>query len=117
MRQRTKTLLLCADIVQVEWSDDRGVPRRSPAILEEIQPSGALLLLDTDCPPHKANAVRLSPCGYRGKARRSTESPSGYHIEIAFDKGVRWHPADYQPTHSFNPNSRPTPPAAPGPHH
>lgn len=104
MRHLPKNLLLCADIVHVEWSDSRGVSRRSAAILEEIQPSGAMLLLDTDTPPRKAGSIKLSPCGYRGKARCWTESPSGLHVEIAFDKGVRWNPADYQPTHAYNPH-------------
>lgn len=101
VRHRQQPLLLCADIVRLEWSDDRGVACRSAAILEEIQPSRALLLLDHDSPPNRKIPITLLPGGYRGKARRCITSPSGYHLEITFDKGVRWHPADYQPSHAY----------------
>jgi hypothetical protein len=109
-------MLLCSDIVQIEWCDDRGVSRRTPAILEEINTSGALLLLDIEKPPRRADAVRLSPCGYAGKARKCQASASGFLIEVTFDPGVRWSFDKYLPSHLFDPQTlvaRPEPAPAP----
>jgi hypothetical protein len=96
---------LCSDIVHIEWSDRRGIARRTIAILEEINPSSALLLLDIDRPPCCADAVRLSPCGYAGRARNCRASDSGFHIEITFDPGSRWSVEEYRPSHCFDPNT------------
>ena len=98
-------MLLCSDIVQFEWSDALGVSRRTPAILEEINTSGALLLLDIEKPPRRADAVRLSPCGYAGKTRKCQASASGFLVEVAFDRGVRWSFDKYLPNHLFDPET------------
>ncbi len=98
-------MLLCSDLVQLEWADDRGVSRRSVAILEEINPSGALLLLDVDQVPRRSHPVLLSPCGYAGKARQRQISESGVLLEITFNRGVRWSLDDYRPRHAFDPRT------------
>ena len=98
-------MLLCSDLVQLEWSDDRGVFRRTAAVLEEINPSGALLLLDIDQPPRRAAAVLLSPCGYSGKARQCHQSAAGFLLEIAFDPCFRWSVDKYEPNHFFDPQT------------
>jgi len=105
-------MLLCSDIVQLEWSDDMGIPRRTPAILEEIHSSGAMLLLDIERPPRRADAVRLTPCGFAGKARKCKPSASGFLVEVAFDPGVRWSYDRYLPDHLFDPQTLASPPDA-----
>jgi len=102
---RNKATLLCSDLVQLEWADDSGVFRRAAAILEEIHPSGALLLLEADYPPSRAVPVLLSPCGYAGKARHRRVSDSGVLLQITFDRGVRWCVDEYRPTHAFDPTT------------
>ena len=98
-------MLLCSDLVQLEWADDRGVFQRAAAILEEINPSGALLLLDIDEAPRRCHPVLLSPCGYAGRARQCRVSDAGVLLEITFDRGVRWSLDDYRPSHSFDPRT------------
>ena len=98
-------MLLCSDLVQLEWADDRGVFRRSAAILEEINASGALLLLDMDQVPRRSHPVLLSPGGYAGRARQCLVSDAGVRLEIAFDPGFRWSVEEYRPRHSFDPRT------------
>ena len=105
MRLRNKAILLCSDLVQIEWSDERGIFRRTTAVLEEINPCGALLLLDIDQPPRRADAVLLSPCGYSGKARQCRQSAAGFLLEIAFDPAFRWSVDKYEPKHFFDPQA------------
>ncbi len=103
-------MLLCSDLVQLEWADNRGVSRHTAAILEEIKPSGALLFLESDQPPNQRDPIRLTPCGYTGRARRCRSAASGYLLEIAFDPGIRWCVDEYKPTHHFDPRSVPATP-------
>ena len=98
-------MLLCSALVELEWADEGGVSRRSVAILEEINPSGALLLLDVDQAPRRSVPVLLSPCGYAGTARRRGNSTAGVRVEIAFNPGVRWSVDEYRPNHSFDPRT------------
>jgi hypothetical protein len=106
--QQIKTLL-CSDLVQLEWADDRGVSFHTAAILEEIKPSGALLFLEIDQPPRAASPIRLTPCGYTGRARRCRSSECGYLLEVSFDPGVRWCVDQYRPSHYFDPLNLPDP--------
>ena len=102
-------MVLCSDLVDVVWSDDRGVRRKTTAILEEIAPAGAMVLLDMDRPPRRIETVVIQPLGYSGRARRCRLSTSGYRMEIDFDPGVRWQLSDYRPCHAFDPRSLPAP--------
>ena len=54
-------MVLCSDLVDVVWSDDRGVRRKTTAILEEIAPAGAMVLLDMDRPPRRIETVVIQP--------------------------------------------------------
>lgn len=103
VRHRKKIILLCSDLVHLQWSDSYGVSRQTPAVLEEIDPSGALLLVDSDHPPRRADTVLLSPCGYAGKTRQCQASESGFRLKIAFNPGVRWSVDEYLPNHFFDP--------------
>ncbi|MBL8237911.1 MAG: hypothetical protein JNM66_10860 [Bryobacterales bacterium] len=107
MRRRHQTILLCSDLVQLEWADDRGISRHTAAILEEIKPSGAVLFLESDRPPGQAAPIRLVPCGYTGRARRCRSASSGFLLEVAFDRGIRWCADQYQPSHPFDPKTVP----------
>jgi len=98
-------MLLCSDLVQLEWSDDRGVFHHTAAVLEEINPCGALLLLEIDHLPGRSDPILLSPCGYFGKARQCRQSAAGFLLEIAFDPGFRWSFDKYEPNHFFDPKS------------
>jgi hypothetical protein len=107
VRQQSKATLLCSDLVDLVWSDDRGVARHTRAILEEIAPASAMLLLDSERPPRRTSAVVIQPFGYSGRARWCRSSASGFRLEIDFDPGVRWDAGDYQPCHSFDPGTVP----------
>jgi hypothetical protein len=107
VRQQSKATLLCSDLVDVVWSDDRGVPRHTKAILEEIAPAGAMLLLESERPPCRTSTVVIQPFGYSGQARWCRSSGSGFRLQIHFDPGVRWLAEDYQPCHFFDPGTIP----------
>src|SRR3954470_6484063 len=48
--RRSERRMLCADMVEVRWSDRSGQERMATAILEDISVSGACLQLETPIP-------------------------------------------------------------------
>src|SRR6266446_6570740 len=48
--RRTEPRLMCADLVEVEWKDALGQPRKCTGLLEDISAHGACLQLDDPLP-------------------------------------------------------------------
>ena len=101
--RRAETRLMCADLVQVHWTDKSGRTRRTVANLEDISHSGACLQLDTAIPLR--SRVRLShPSGeLEGEVRYCVFQEIGYFLGIRFDEGTKWSRREYKPQHLFDP--------------
>ncbi len=91
--------MLCADMVEVCWSEPPGRRRKSIALLEDISPHGMCLqfeipmpigtLVEVHCPGHKlAGVVRY--CVYR---------EIGYFVGVALGPSSKWSRQQFEPRH------------------
>lgn len=95
--------MLCADLVNISWTDESGRTRRTVANLEDISLSGACLQLDQPI-PLKA-IVRISyPKGHlTGKVRYCVYREIGYFLGVEFSEGAGWSRKLFKPQHLFDP--------------
>jgi hypothetical protein len=98
-RTRAEIRMLCADMVEVSWSEPPGHKRKSIALLEDISPSGMCLQfeiplpigvrVDVNCPGDKlAGVVRY--CVYR---------EIGYFVGIELEPSRKWSRQQFEPQH------------------
>jgi hypothetical protein len=90
---------MCADLLQVRWTDDKGRNRAEVAVLEDISTTGVCLKLEH--PVREQTEVSLHyPNGkYAGKVKYCKLLRTEFLIGIAFDEGYRWSKADFVPSH------------------
>jgi hypothetical protein len=90
---------MCADLLQVHWTDDKGQRRTEVGVLEDISTTGVCLQLEH--PVREETEVSLHyPNGkYEGKVKYCIFLRTGFLIGIAFDEGYRWSKTDFVPSH------------------
>jgi hypothetical protein len=97
--RRTEIRMLCADMVEVCWSDQAGRTRKATGLLEDISASGACLQMETAVPlevqihwdsPQQAFTGRVRYCVYR---------EIGYFVGVEFEPESRWSKKTYRPQH------------------
>jgi hypothetical protein len=101
MRERRReTRMLCADVVDVRWSD---FDHSEAVNLEDISASGACLLCQW--PIALSTPLRISyPNGeLTGTVRYCQLQDVGYLVGVQFDAGCQWSPQTYRPQHLLNP--------------
>jgi len=100
--RRSEVRLLCADIVEVRWTNGGGQTRRATALLEDISRSGACLQLESPLPlgvevymacPHGELRAAVRYCVYR---------EIGYFAGVEFDSACRWSARLFRPQHLLN---------------
>ncbi len=101
--RRFQHRMLCADLVNVHWTDEEGRTRRAVANLEDIALSGACLQLDEPIPLH-ARLKILTPKGpLEGSVRYCVYREIGYFIGVRFTAGSTWSRKSFKPQHLFDP--------------
>jgi hypothetical protein len=89
----------CAQLINVVYKDHTGRKRKLPAVLEDISPGGACLMLEEPVPPDTPISL-LYPSGrYYGRVKYCKPQPSGYYAGIEFDSGYRWSKRQFKPEH------------------
>ena len=97
--RRTDSRLLCAELVQVIWTDKGGRQLRRVANLEDISACGACVQVESPM----ACGTRVS-LGYGdghldGTVRYCLYQGIGYFLGVEFDEGCRWSRKHFRPRH------------------
>jgi len=101
--RRAEPRLLCADLVEVEWTDANGRRRRGVANLEDISATGVCLQMEIAIPLETSVSLRLPEDDVRGRVRYCVHREIGYYLGVEFNEGTRWSARMYKPQHLFDP--------------
>jgi hypothetical protein len=108
--RRLQPRMLCADLVNIQWTDDNGRTRKAVANLEDISICGACLQLDQPIPLKSMLRISYPKGQLIGKVRYCVYREIGYFIGLQFDDGAGWSRKLFKPQHLFDPR-RLQPPA------
>ena len=102
--RRIEPRMLCADIVDVRWEDQKtGRTRRTTANLDDISRFGACLILDLPIPVKTPLRIAHPSGELTGKIAYCHLREVGYVIGVEFDPDCRWSQENYQPQHLYDP--------------
>jgi hypothetical protein len=97
--RRIDPRLLCAELVEVIWTDKSGRQRRRIANLEDISLCGACVQLESAMPCGTQVSVRYGDGQLTGTVRHCLYQGIGYFLGIEFDPGCRWSRKHFRPRH------------------
>ena len=97
--RRTEARMLCADMVDVEWTERSGRSRHTTGLLEDISALGACLQLETAVPFGAAIQWRTPKRDFAGTVRYCVYREIGYFIGVEFNETSRWSKQAYKPQH------------------
>src|SRR5689334_5012596 len=97
--RRTEVRMLCADIVEVSWTDRSGRKRRATGVLEDISTSGACLQLESSVPVGAPIEWRSGKREFSGNVRYCVYREIGYFVGVEFTPTSKWSKKAYQPQH------------------
>ncbi len=95
--------MMCADLVEIEWHDASGRPRKTVANLEDISRLGACLQVEEEIPLRTSVRMTVLNTNYSGAVRYCVFREFGYFLGIQFDPGTRWNARAFKPLHLFDP--------------
>ena len=101
--RRAEPRMLCADLVDVEWMDERGRTRHTVANLEDISLSGACLQLDLAIPQQASVRITYPKGELVGRVRYCVFREIGYFVGVEFDPGCKWSQSSFKPLHLLDP--------------
>lgn len=101
--RRIEPRLLCADLVDIEWSDGKDRVRRTVANLEDISSFGACLQVEDEIPLRTTIRMTLMKNEYVGEVRYCVFREFGYFLGVQFEPGVKWNSRVFKPLHLFDP--------------
>lgn len=99
--------MLCADLVEVMWTDTRKGARKAIANLCDLSPGGVGLLLDHRLPQGARVEFTHSGQMVSGNVRHCTHSEIGWIVGIRFGPDSQWDPVAHPPGHMLDPRSVP----------
>jgi hypothetical protein len=102
---RTETRLFCADLVEAEWRDSTGRPRREIVNLEDVSLSGACI--HTEGPVAKGTSVviRYGDGQLVGVVRYCLYRDTGYFLGVEFTENCKWSTRHFRPKHLLDPHT------------
>ena len=100
--------LLCSDLVTVEWQcQQRGV-RSVTAVLDDISPDRACLLLEHPLPAKTMVRLNCGDCRLRGNVSYCRfQDRTGFQVGVEFAEGERWSVDRYRPRYLLDPSTLP----------
>ncbi|MBI4903807.1 MAG: PilZ domain-containing protein [Acidobacteria bacterium] len=101
--RRFQTRMLCADLVNVQWTENSGKLRRAVANLEDISLSGACLQLDQPIPLNTFIRIAYPKGQLLGTVRYCVYREIGYFLGVQFKEGSNWSRKLFKPQHLFDP--------------
>lgn len=101
--RRTKSRLLCAELVQVMWKDQSVIQRRHVANLDDISPRGACIQMDQSIPEGTSITLQCGGSELVGVVRYCCHRDGSHFVGIEFDEGSDWSRKNFHPKHLFDP--------------
>lgn len=95
--------MLCADLMDVWWTDESGRTAKALANLEDISNSGACLQVDTPIPSGAAIHIRHPNVEFEGQVKYCVFRDTGYFVGVQFAEGFEWDERQFQPKHLLDP--------------
>ena len=90
----------CSELVTVQLKTKGGWGRAIPALLDEIAPVSAAVLLERRPPNGVLLKLNCGECEFRGKVRSCDYRPKlGYYAGVDFDPGCQWSVDKFEPKH------------------
>ena len=103
LERRWERRLLCADLVEIEWTDRAGWNRTATAILEDISRSGACLQTDVPLPVHGTVRMRHGRKTLEGAVSYCAYREIGYFAGMTFAGRQHWSRRVFRPKHLVDP--------------
>ena len=97
--RRSEARMLCADMVEVTWTDTRGSNRNATALLEDISTSGACLQLEKPVPIGAEVRWQSPKRDFTGRVRYCVYREIGYFVGVEFQQTSKWSKKSYRPQH------------------
>lgn len=94
---------MCADLVDIEWVDDRGRRKTAVANLEDISAMGVCLQLEDEVPLRVPVRIAFGKNEFKGVVRYCVYREFGYFAGIEFEPGTKWNSRAFKPMHLFDP--------------
>jgi len=91
--------MLCADMVEVCWSDQGGRKKTATGLLEDICASGACIQMEAPVPAGTAIRWRSPAQEFNGKVRYCVYREIGYFVGVEFLADSRWSKKAFRPQH------------------
>lgn len=103
LERRFEPRLLCADLLDVHWTDKSGRRRKAVANLEDISLSGMCLQLDTPVPRETLLRIAHPKSRFQARVRYCVFRDTGYYLGVQFEPGSRWSLRRFRPKHLLDP--------------
>ena len=101
--RRSDPRLLCAELVEVVWSDQSGRQRRRIANLEDISLTGICLQMEGRVPEGTLVTMHYGDGKLVGTVRYCVFRDAAYFLGIRFEEGCRWSTQHFIPQHLLDP--------------
>jgi hypothetical protein len=90
---------LCADLLDIHWTDSKGKIHDEIATLEDISPSGACIKMDHRIKINSVIDLKYPGGKFVGLIKYCKREPIGYYIGVEFQEGYLWDRRKYKPEH------------------
>ena len=97
--RRSEVRMLCADMVEVCWEDNKGRQQRVTGLLEDISASGACLQFEAPVPLGVEIRWGSPKQEFTGRVQYCVFREIGYFVGVEFDSGSKWSKKTYKPQH------------------
>ncbi|HXF27220.1 MAG TPA: PilZ domain-containing protein [Bryobacteraceae bacterium] len=101
--KRFEPRMLCADLVEIFWTDPDGRRKKTVANLEDISLSGACLQSEVPIDPTVEVRIRTAKCRLEGVVRYCVFRDIGYFVGVQFAEGRKWSQREFRPQHLLDP--------------
>ena len=91
--------MLCADMMEVEWTDGTGCLHIATALLEDISAVGACLQMERELPVSAEVELRYHGVDMPAKIKYCVYQEIGFYVGIEFREGFQWSEQAFQPDH------------------
>jgi hypothetical protein len=103
--RRFETRMLCADLIDVWWTDESGRRAKALANLEDISSSGACLQIDVPVAAGATVHICHPKVELEGRVRYCVFREIGYFVGVEFTPGFHWDAQLFQPEHLLDPRT------------
>jgi hypothetical protein len=97
--------MMCADMVDVRWTERAGKRHGATALLEDISPFGACLQVEAPIPLGTMIRWIAPRKEFRGYVRYCVYREIGYFVGVEFDPDSRWSKKAFTPQHLLDPQT------------